>query len=134
MRRFRRSSFVRSFFLPFSLTIWLAACHKWVQLRPPPVELPAQASTPVENRDEQRLHLDPSGTVEGTLAELTQDSVVLVDEEARVAVPVESVSRVDARRSDTVATVALVVVSTAVTLGVGLLVAIAIACHDGRCD
>jgi len=133
MRRFRRSSFVRSFVLPFALTAWLSACHKWVQLRPPPVELPAQASTPVENRDELRLHVDPNGKLEGTLAELTQDSVVLVDEERRVAVPVESVSRVDARRSDTVATVALVVVSTTVTLGVGLLAAIAIACHDGGC-
>lgn len=134
MRRFRRSSFVRSFLLPFGLTVWLSACHKWVQLRPPPVELPTQASMPVENRDELRLHVDPDGTVEGTLVDLTQDSVVLVGDGARLAVPVESVSRVDARRSDTVATVALVVGVAAVTVGVGLVALVAIVCSNGICD
>ena len=114
MRRFRRSSFVRSFVLPLALTAWLSACHNWVQLRPPPVELPAQASMPVEDRDELRLHVDGDRTFEGTLTELTRDTVVLMKDAATVAVPVESVSRVDARRSDTVATVAIIVGVTAV--------------------
>ena len=124
MRRFRRSSFVRSFVLPFALTAWLSACHKWVQVQPPSVELPAQASMPVDDRDELRLHLEPAGTVEGTLWELTQDSVVLMNETAMVAVPVESVSRVDTRRSDTVAIVAIVAGVTAVAVLVGLVAAV----------
>lgn len=119
MRRFWRSSFAQSFLLPFALTVWLSACYKWVPLRPPTVELPAQASKPVEDRDELRLHVGQSGKVEGTLAELTQDSVVLVDDGARVTLALESVSHVDARRFNLTGTVILVG-GVIVVIGAGL--------------
>jgi len=35
MRHLRRSAFLRLVVLPFTLTLFLAACHKWVALEPP---------------------------------------------------------------------------------------------------
>ena len=35
MRYFRRSALLRLVVLPFTLTVWLSACHKWVALEPP---------------------------------------------------------------------------------------------------
>ena len=111
MRRIRRSSFVRSFVLPFALTIWLGACHSWVPARPPSVELPAQAAMPETERDELRLSTGSDWVARGKLAALTKDTVRISGEDAMISVPVGEVSKVELRKADT---------SKSVFLGLGI--------------
>ena len=107
MRRFRRSSFTRSFVLPFALTLWLGACHSWVPARLPSVELPAQAALPTGDRDELRLHVGEETQMEGVLADLTADSVTISGEDSTATVSVEEITRVEVRKADTAKTVFL---------------------------
>ena len=113
MRRFRRSSFVRSFVLPFSLTVWLGACHSWVPARPPSVELPAQAAMPEAERDELRLRVGTDWVASGKLAVLTEDSVRISGEDDVVSLPVGEISTVELRKTD---------VAKSVILGLGIAV------------
>jgi hypothetical protein len=43
MGRIRRSDFARSSFMLLALTVWLGACHKWVEVAPPDLALEQQA-------------------------------------------------------------------------------------------
>ena len=113
MRRFRRSSFVRSFVLPFSLTVWLGACHSWVPARPPSVELPAQAAMPEAERDELRLRVGTDWVASGKLAVLTEDSVRISGEDDVVSLPVGEISKVELRKTD---------IAKSVILGIGIAV------------
>ena len=113
MRRFRRSSFVRSFVLPFTLTLWLGACHSWVPARPPSVELPAQAALPESERDELRLRVGTDWVARGRLTVLTEDTVRVTGEDAVISLPVGEVSKVELRKSD---------IAKSVILGLGVAV------------
>lgn len=108
MDRIRRSDFARSFLLPLALTFWLGACHKWVEVEPPQLALQEQADKPVRARQELRLHIEPDGqSFEGSLVSIAADSVVLGKGEGRITVSTADVTRVDVRRTDTAASVAL---------------------------
>ena len=110
MYRFSRSLFARCVLLPLGLTTWTGACYGWVPARPPSIELPAQAAKPASERDELRLRV-VGGFAEGTLTDLTTDSVTVSDGNSLVSVPVLQVSSVDLRKVDT---------GKSILLGVGI--------------
>ena len=108
MKRFRPSAFARSFLLPLSLTVWLAGCHKWVEVEPPQLALQQQADKPMQARDELRLHIGPDGqTFEGNPSIITADSVVLGRGEGPVTVSTADVTRVDKKQGDAAASLAV---------------------------
>ena len=108
MNRIRRSALARSFLLPLAVTVWLSACHKWVEVEPPQLALQQQAATPVQARDELRLLTEPEGiSFEGNPILITPDSVVLANDESRVSVPMESIARVEARKADAAGSIGL---------------------------
>ena len=117
MDRIRRSDFARSFLLPLALTFWLGACHKWVEVEPPDLALGQQAAKTAQDRDKLRLHIvESDGKVEGYLAELTQDSTILVTEDGRAALPTSLIVQVDERRSDALGSIALFLVPIVLAL------------------
>jgi hypothetical protein len=128
MHRNRRSEFTRSFLLPLALTVWLSACHKWVELESPQIALEEQADRPVQARDELRLLTEPEGiSFEGNPIVIGPDSVVLAKGESRVSVPTQSIARVEARKSDAAGTAGLSAgVVVGLSLGVVLLMAAAL--------
>jgi hypothetical protein len=79
---------------------------------------------PVEDRDQLRVHIDADRTIQGTLVELTEDSVALVDRRDRLAAPLGDIKGVDVRRFDTLSTVLL---TTLIVLPVAAYVAVGIA-------
>jgi len=134
MHRVRRSAFARSFLLPLALTVWLAACHKWVELESPQIALEEQADRPVQARDELRLLTEPEGiSFEGNPFVISPDSVVLAKGESRVSVPTQSIARVEARKADAAGTVGLSA-GVVVGLSLGLLLAAGAAIGAGWDD
>lgn len=130
MHRFRRSRFARSCLLPFTCTIWLAACHKWVQVGPPLNVLGEQAARSLDERDEIRLHFGPERTLKGRLGEMTPDSLVIVEDGTSERLPTAGVTRVDVRRADVLPTL-LLLVGTALVVPVAVF---AVACTiEGGC-
>ena len=108
MHRIRCSPFVRAFLLPFVLTCFLSACHKWSSVnQSPAVVLSEQAAMTVDDRDKLRLHLGPDASIEGTLSAMTQDSVYLGHDEAGLRVEIDQVVLVDVQKTDYVGIVAL---------------------------
>ena len=117
MDRIRRSDFARSFLLPLAPTFWLGACHKWVEVEPPDLALGQQAAKTAQDRDKLRLHIvESDGKVEGYLAELTQDSTILVTDDGRAGIPRVLIAQVDERRSDALGTVVLVLLPLGLVL------------------
>jgi hypothetical protein len=110
--------------LPLALTLWLSACHKWVEVEPPQLALQEQADKPVEVRQELRLHLEPDGkTFEGNPIIIDADSVVLVRSKGPITVSTVDITRVDVKQGDAAASLAL---GAGVILG-GMLAAMVIA-------
>ena len=131
MHRVRRSVFVRSFLLPFALLIWLAACTKWVPLKPP-VEQAIAESKP----GTVRVTLADGGLVTVKEPRVSRDSLVglceqpsywesgKLERDARSAgIPLEAVERIEEQRSNPVATVGLVLGITFVVLAIAAAVA-----------
>jgi hypothetical protein len=117
MRRFRHSSIVRCFALPFSLLLWLDACYNWIPGGSPPVEFLAQAERPESERDHLRLRVGMEREVKGKLTALTPDSVTIRGSESTVFLAVEDVSQVQLRRFSTGKTVGLSLGIVAVLFG-----------------
>jgi hypothetical protein len=117
MNRIRRSSFARSFLLPFALTLWLSACHKWVDAGPPELALQEQADKPVQDRDRLQLHTEPdTATFEGDPILIGPDSIVLAKGDERVEIPTKEVVRVDVRKSNLLTTGGLVAIGVVIGL------------------
>ena len=89
---------------------------------------------PMGDRDELRLHVSDETQMEGIVADLTADSVTISGDDATATVPVDEVTRVEVRKSDTAKTVLLGLGIAVAAFGVFVAVAIAVVCSDGYCD
>ena len=111
MRFFRRSAFLRLVVLPFTLTMFLTACHKWTAVEPP-------YGPAIENAGADELRLTVAG--ETTVlkgATIRNDTLFVAGEAGHVAL--DDLQAVEIRTSDTGATVGLLV-------GIGALVALSL--------
>ena len=109
MPRLRHSVLVRRFLLPFSLILWLGACHKWGSVDSPELALRIEAEKPPEKRQDLRVYTSEGGEpFIGQLLDLARDTVVVSDGKSRMAIPTSDISRIDERRNDTLATVVAV--------------------------
>ena len=123
MRHLRRSAFLKLVVLPFALTLFVSACHKWVPLEPPvsqalAVESPTLLPNPtrITLNDGQRITLED--------ATLSADSVVGTRERRseaspirRVRIALEDVSDVERKKAK---------VGESVLLGVGVITVIGV--------
>ncbi len=124
MNCIRRSSFTRSFLIPFALTIWLSACHTWVEVEPPQRALQEQADRPPGERETLRLLMgEYANLYEGKLYRLTEDSLGLVKGNEHTTLPIREVTQVEVRRADHLATAGVVVGTLALAFGIAMIVA-----------
>ena len=122
MSRIRQSVFARSFLLPLALLLWLSACHKWILLQPP-----FQQAIEKENPSTVRVTMQ-DGARRELMKPLVRSDTLLsrAIRDQQVEIPLEAVRTVEARKANTLATVALVV---GVTLG-ALVLAALVSCAD----
>lgn len=107
MSRLRNSPALRAVLL-LALSAWLSGCQNWAEIRPVKVALSDQAARPADERDDLRLLVgEDEQAIEGRLATLTPDSVVLVRDastllsaDSTVTISTDSVVAVHARIDD----------------------------------
>ena len=90
---------IRQTWIPTVVIVLLGACKSaWTEAQPTDNVLREQASRSADDRDQLRLYLrDGEMTVEGKLAELTPDSVALLDAGDSELYAREDITRIDVR-------------------------------------
>ncbi|MGW8282271.1 MAG: hypothetical protein ACWGON_03120 [Gemmatimonadota bacterium] len=125
MLRFRQSSWIRSFLLPFATALWLgtASCTSWKTVKPPVV-----STLKSKQPDKVRVTMPDGSEFEVVGPRIVADSLIGVapvtrdsNENPRIAVALGDVRGVEVNETDAVKTVGLLIgLGTLVALGVAI--------------
>lgn len=96
----------RNVVLPVTLLLWLAGCHRWVQLVTPETALREAADAP--SAAKFRIYRADDAVIEGRPVETSADSVVLFVGGDSMAVAFGDIISADVRETRVVATIFLI--------------------------
>lgn len=124
MGKLRESAFCRKVVLPGLLVVWLAGCHRWVQLETPENALREAAGSP--SAGIFRVYRADDTVVEGRPVEVSGDSIVLMTAADSATVGFDDIRRAELRKTKVAATAFLItgiILAPFVLYGVGLAIA-----------